>query len=179
MTKLEIEKLFAYDRWANARTFAALNLLTDEQFTREINSGGGFRSVRDVAVHIVASEWGWLTCWKTPPLDESALDQMWDANDALFAPEQFGDARVLAARWQEVESAVREFVEALDDASLARLQPHSNNVQLSVAELLLHLTNHSTYHRGQMAILMRQLHAKPPATDYSRFLVESFRKRVD
>jgi len=36
-----------------------------------------------------------------------------------------------------------------------------------------HLANHSTYHRGQIALMMRQLGAKPMATDFHVFLVES------
>jgi len=38
-----------------------------------------------------------------------------------------------------------------------------------------HLANHSTYHRGQVALMMRQLHAEPLATDFHVFLVEGSR----
>jgi len=37
--------------------------------------------------------------------------------------------------------------------------------------LMQHLANHSTYHRGQVALMMRQLHAEPLATDFHVFLV--------
>jgi DinB family len=33
-----------------------------------------------------------------------------------------------------------------------------------------HLANHSTYHRGQIALMMRQLDAEPQATDFHMFL---------
>jgi uncharacterized damage-inducible protein DinB len=39
-----------------------------------------------------------------------------------------------------------------------------------------HLANHSTYHRGQVALMMRQLDAEPLATDFHVFLVESRRE---
>ena len=35
-----------------------------------------------------------------------------------------------------------------------------------------HLANHSTYHRGQVALMMRQLNVEPLATDFHVFLVE-------
>lgn len=35
-----------------------------------------------------------------------------------------------------------------------------------------HLPNHSTYHRGQVALMMRQLGAEPMATDFRVFLAE-------
>jgi uncharacterized damage-inducible protein DinB len=38
-----------------------------------------------------------------------------------------------------------------------------------------HLANHSTYHRGQVALMMRQLRAEASATDFHLFLVEASR----
>jgi uncharacterized damage-inducible protein DinB len=38
------------------------------------------------------------------------------------------------------------------------------------------MANHSTYHRGQIAFMMRQLHATPVATDFHEFLVEGQHK---
>jgi uncharacterized damage-inducible protein DinB len=35
-----------------------------------------------------------------------------------------------------------------------------------------HLANHSTYHRGQVGLMMRQLGAEPQATDFHVFLAE-------
>jgi len=35
-----------------------------------------------------------------------------------------------------------------------------------------HMANHSTYHRGQVGLMMRQLGAEPVATDFHEFLVE-------
>jgi uncharacterized damage-inducible protein DinB len=34
-----------------------------------------------------------------------------------------------------------------------------------LGELLRHVVNHGTYHRGQVATLLRQLDVKPPQTD--------------
>jgi len=37
------------------------------------------------------------------------------------------------------------------------------------------MSNHSTYHRGQISLMMRQLHAVPVATDFLIFLMETGR----
>ena len=37
-------------------------------------------------------------------------------------------------------------------------------------EMLVHLVNHSTYHRGQVATMLRQLGKTPEPTDYLLFL---------
>ena len=44
--------------------------------------------------------------------------------------------------------------------------------RLSLMHLMQHVVNHSTYHRGQVALMMRQLGAEPLATDFHVFLVE-------
>jgi uncharacterized damage-inducible protein DinB len=36
-----------------------------------------------------------------------------------------------------------------------------------------HLANHSTYHRGQVALMMRQLDAEPLPTNLHDFLLEA------
>jgi uncharacterized damage-inducible protein DinB len=42
-----------------------------------------------------------------------------------------------------------------------------------------HLANHSIYHRGQIALMMRQLHATPLATDFHEFLIEGQPEATD
>ena len=37
---------------------------------------------------------------------------------------------------------------------------------------MLHVVNHSSYHRGQMALLLGQEGKSPPATDYIFYLRE-------
>jgi uncharacterized damage-inducible protein DinB len=39
-----------------------------------------------------------------------------------------------------------------------------------------HLANHSTYHRGQVALMMRQLNAEPLPTNFHEFLLEGHRE---
>ena len=39
-----------------------------------------------------------------------------------------------------------------------------------------HLANHSTYHRGQLALMLRLLDAEPLATDFHLFLLEQARE---
>ena len=48
--------------------------------------------------------------------------------------------------------------------------------QVRLAHLMQHLANHSTYHRGQVALMMRQLDAEPVATDFHVFLAEGRRE---
>ncbi len=168
MHKDEIHLLYEFDRWANNRVFQAASTLSAEQFTRDL--GGSFRSVRDTLVHIVGSEWTWLTCWKEPSPSSAFITDMWTRHESVFNPNGFADLVAVRLKWAEVEGEQAEFVNRVTDESLRRMVPVLEK-QLSLAHLMQHLANHSTYHRGQVALMMRQLGAEPLATDFAMFLM--------
>ena len=176
MTKDDIQILYEYDRWANNTVLQAVSTLRVEEFTRDL--GGSFRSVRDTLVHIIGVEWGWLTLWKEPSLSSAIVTDLWTRLGALFHPNAFPDVAAVQLRWAEVEREQVEFVDRVTNESLRRMLP-VRETQISLAHLMQHLANHSTYHRGQVALMMRQLAAEPLATDFAVFLMEGRRGRAN
>jgi uncharacterized damage-inducible protein DinB len=172
MTKDDIQLLYEYDRWANNRVLEAVSALSTEQFTRDL--GGSFRSVRDTLVHIIGGEWGWLAYWKEPTHSAAFLTDLWTRHDALFNPNAFPNVAAVQSKWAEVEKEQAEFVNRVTNESLEKMLP-IRTTQVKLAHLMQHLPNHSTYHRGQVALMMRQLDAVPLATDFHVFLVQGRR----
>ena len=170
--KDDIQLLYEYDRWANDRALRAASTLNAEEFTRDL--GGAFRSVRDTLVHIVGSEWAWLTYWKERSPSSAFLEDLWTREDALFHPGAFPEVSAVQFKWAEVEREQVEFVNGVTNESLQRMLP-VRETQISLAHLMQHLANHSSYHRGQVALMMRQLVAKPLSTDFALFLLEGRR----
>jgi uncharacterized damage-inducible protein DinB len=173
MTKDDIHLLYEYDRWANNRVLQAVSALSDEQFTRDL--GGSFRSVRDTLVHIIGGEWGWLTYWKQPSHSSAFLTDLKTRRDVLFNPDAFPNVAAVQLKWQEVEKEQTEFVNRVTNESLEEMLSF-RATQVRLAHLMQHLANHSTYHRGQIGLMMRQLDAEPLATDFHLFLVEGRRE---
>jgi uncharacterized damage-inducible protein DinB len=169
MTKDDIQLLYEYDRWANNRTLQAVAALSTEQFTRDL--GGSFRSVRDTLLHIIAGEWGWLAYWKQPSDSPAFLADLRKRRDALFNPEAFPNVVAVQLKWREVEQEQVEFVNRVTDEALRKMVPFRMK-QIKLMHLMQHLANHATYHRGQIALMMRQLGAEPLATDFNVFLLE-------
>jgi uncharacterized damage-inducible protein DinB len=169
MTKDDIQLLYEYDRWANNRVLQKASELSDEQFTRDL--GGCFRSVRDTLVHIVSGEWGWLAYWKEPSHSFAFLTDLRTRRDALYNPDAFSNVAAVQLKWAEVEKEQIEFVNRVTNESLEQMLPF-RATQIRLVNLMQHLANHSTYHRGQIALMMRQLDAEPLATDFHVFLVE-------
>jgi uncharacterized damage-inducible protein DinB len=102
---------------------------------------------------------------------------LWSRQDARFHPEAFPDLTAVQLKWAEVEKEQMEFVNRVTNESLERMLPVLTT-QISLAHLMQHLANHSTYHRGQVALMLRQLAAEPYATDFAMFLMEG-RERAD
>src|SRR5258707_8712366 len=173
MTKDDIQLLYEYDRWANNRVLQAVCALSTEKFTRDL--GGSFRSVRDTLVHIIGGEWIWLAYWKEPSHSSAFLTDLRKRRDALFNPVAFPDVATVQLKWAEVEKEQVEFVNRVTNESLETMLPF-RTTQINLAHLLQHLANHSTYHRGQVALMMRQLDAEALATDFHVFLVEGCRE---
>ena len=169
MTKGDIRLLYEYDRWANRKVFEAAADLTNEQFTLDL--GGGVPSLRDTLLHIIAGEWIWLQYWKAESLNMKFVAELEQRRNSLFRPELFETASAVWEKWIEVEREQIEFVEATSDESLHRMLPH-RTISVPLVQLMQHVANHSTYHRGQVALTMRQLNAKPVATDFHVFLIE-------
>ena len=163
MTTAEAAELFGYSSWANARMFGAAEALTQEQLEAAVASS--FPSVLATLGHVVGSEWIWMRRW----LGESPTS----------APEWVGDATLaeLKRRLAAVEAERASFLAGVTDADLERAvtyrgmdgQPFSR----ALGQLIRHAVNHSTYHRGQLATLLRQLGRTPPNTDFTRYLREA------
>jgi uncharacterized damage-inducible protein DinB len=178
MTKDDIRLLYEYNRWANDRVLQTVSALSAEAFTRDL--GGSLRSARDTLVHIVGGEWIWLAYWNEPSPSSTFLTDLKSRREVLFNPDLFPNVATVQSKWAEVERELTEFVNQLTNERLERMLP-IRATQISLAHLMQHLANHSTYHRGQIALMLRQLGTEPLATDFHVFLVEGlsrFRSRV-
>jgi uncharacterized damage-inducible protein DinB len=154
-----IRELYHYNVWANARVFEAVSSLTQEQFTR--NLGSSYSSVRDTLAHIVWAEWIWLQRWKgTSPR-------------IVFEGTNFPRPDTLKARWVELEIEQRAFVEAITTERLASVVQYMNlqghTWRYPLWRQMYHVVNHSSYHRGQLTTMLRQLAARPLPTDFLDF----------
>jgi len=169
MTREDFQQLYEYDRWANKRVLEAASALTPEQFTRDL--GGSFSSVRDTLLHIIAGEWIWLSYWTVPDLTPATQADLRARRDALFNPRLFPDFSSVQSKWAEVETMQIAFVNRLTDELLQTVLAFRSR-RATLASLMQHMANHSTYHRGQVSLMMRQLQAQPVATDFALFISE-------
>ena len=155
MNTNDIKHIYAYNRWANESVLDAVSKLTAEQFTKDLQSS--HRSVRDTLAHILAAEWIWLERWKGV------------SPKALFDPADFPTLESVRTRLNEVETECAAFIEGLTDESLTQAVTYTNTKgekwTYSLGQMLQHVANHSSYHRGQVTTMLRQLGASTREVD--------------
>ena len=156
----DVARLFAYGRWASELTLASVAELDAKQFVQSV--GGSFGSVHGTLVHLYGADWVWLERWQGR--SPRALPTGQDASTL--------DA--IARMWREVQQKQMDFVEALAPERMAQPLSYVNfkgeTFKYPLGETLIHVANHGTYHRGQVATLLRQLGKTPASTDYLRYL---------
>lgn len=83
------------------------------------------------------------------------------------------DLAAVAAGWRAVCGDWERFLDGLTDADLARAFEYSGlfggRFRSRVGDVLPHLFAHSAYHRGQIALLVKQAGGTPAATDFIYF----------
>ena len=135
--------------------------MSPEQLHRDV--AASYRSIFGTLQHILWAEWRWLGRW---------LARAPAGNDPL----ECRDLAALRTRWTEIEREQLEFLRRVTAADLARPLSYDNPPGTRWTYLLRHtlehLVNHSTYHRGQVATMLRMLDMTPPATDLLVYLDE-------
>jgi uncharacterized damage-inducible protein DinB len=151
MTLQDLQTLLDYHYWARDRLLDALDLLAPEQFTRDL--GSSFKSIRDTVAHTYAAEWAWYSRWQG------------QSPTAPLPTDQFADVASIRTAWTAHEAQMRAFLEELGETGITRVfeykllngQPGATPLW----QMLQHVVNHASYHRGQVTTMLRQLGAAP------------------
>lgn len=158
----EIRTSFDHLVWAHDHMMAAVSGLTPEEFTREL--GPGPRSVRDLLVHMMSSEWVWLSRWHGV------------SPTAMLDPEAFPTVEALEERWRRIRSELQRFLGQVRAPDLRHPLPYVSTEgeehRLPLVCAMEHVVCHATYHRGQVATLLRRLGKEPPGTDLILYYLE-------
>jgi uncharacterized damage-inducible protein DinB len=164
MNLTDLEILVDFHYWATRHILAATEVLTPDQFTRDL--GNSFPSVRDTLAHLYGADWIWCSRWEG------------ESPAAMPDAQTFPDVASLRHAWDAHEPKVRAALKRFGEVGVDR---HFEYVRFGVrqsqpfAHTLQHLVNHGTYHRGQVVTMLRQLGAAAPqATD----LIAFYRERL-
>lgn len=163
-----IKLLYDYNEWANSRLLAACETLTPEQWSKP--AGHSWGSVHGMLVHIFAAEVIWLSRWNGV------------SPTTLRKPEEFPAWSDLQLAWHDHNGHLRSFVGALTD-TLLKSDIHfkdtkGNEYAFPLGVLMMHLANHGTHHRGELAATLAMLDAPHPEDDLILYYRETNRSKT-
>jgi uncharacterized damage-inducible protein DinB len=149
--------LARYNRWMNQRLYAACAGLDDAQ--RKQDRGAFFGSIHGTLNHLLVGDTAWMNRFTGQPLGglHARAELHADFRDLRAARERL-DAEILdwaAAIRQSWLEADFTYTSMVDGGSHTR----------PAWQLVTHLFNHQTHHRGQLTTLLFQLGIDPGVTD--------------
>ena len=137
-------KLYQYNEWSNKRV---LNCIERQSINDE--------KILTLMGHIVAAQFLWLHRIKGLPAPDVKL---W-GNYTLEKVKAMADEA--GKKWLEFVESQESFDRELSYTNYVG-EPYTNNVET----IMIHLVNHSSYHRAQIAMLLRQKGFEPINTDF-------------
>ena len=159
MTFAEILSLFDYDEWATDRIFESVSSLPEAKYREDLKSSHG--GIHGTLVHIYGADMVWLHRWKG--ISPSASVKV----------EELLNLENLKIRWKEYRVNLGNYLRSLTEDKLAAPVSYSdmkgNEHSEPLYQQMQHRINHSSYHRGQIVTMLRQLGGKPVRTDLITF----------
>lgn len=137
-------KLYQYNAWSNKRV---LSCLTRQNIHDE--------KILTLMGHIVAAQFLWLHRIKGLPAPNVKLWGEYTLDQVVELADEAGK------KWIEFVENTDSFDRELTYKNYVD-EPYTNNVE----NIMIHLVNHSSYHRAQVAMLLRQKGFEPINTDF-------------
>ncbi len=154
-----VQRMARYNRWQNDNLYGVADRLPDDDRRRD--RGAFFGSVHKTLNHLLWGDTAWMSRFTDVPKPVSTIREsttLFDAWDDLKRGRTAMDAKILA------------WADTVDPAWLATdytwfSAAAQRDVTKPVWQLVTHMFNHQTHHRGQVHAMLTQAGGKPSDTD--------------
>ena len=160
-----LRRLYTYNTWATGRVLDAAEQLTPEQLHAPGQAGHG--SIRDTLLHLLATHHGWLHWWDGSLSPEEAYGLRADPSD-------YPDVSALRAFLAKIDQQTRAFTSTLAGDDPGRIYawelPDGKRWEMPLWGMMLHIVNHCTQHRAEVAAMLSALGHSPGDLDLIYYL---------
>lgn len=158
-------QLHHFNVWANDKVFEHLKTLPSEIYRKEIQSV--FPSVSAVLIHMYQVDYVWLKAINGEDFYDivAALGPITDDLQAASLDD-------MEFKFKELSRKYDSFIRSQKDitSQITINHPHFGPLQSNYADLIQHVVNHGTYHRGHISAILNQLGHKGASIDYIFYL---------
>ena len=158
-------QLLQFNTWANDKVFQHLKGLPADLYRKEVKSV--FPSVSAVLVHMYQVDYVWLEAIKGEKFEDIIASV-----GPLYAGLQAASLEDMELKFNELNVEYNAFVNEKKDLSQQTIvhHPHFGTLETSYKDLIQHIVNHGTYHRGHISAILNQQGHKGASTDYIFYL---------
>ncbi len=154
MEKQIVAQMYEYGIWANKKLLDKASELTDEELRKPFTPHG-FTILGSLA-HLVSAEIRWHQAWTSRPMSDP------------ITVNEVPTIAAVRAKWETLWAERRAFIESLAPEQLA--QPFTRTIRGQTQSVILwnalvHVANHGTQHRSEIAFMLTELNHSPGDLD--------------
>jgi uncharacterized damage-inducible protein DinB len=159
---LHLREMCEYLRWSDQQSLLSARTVRDDDYYKELGISVG--SVHKLLVHCMAAEWLWLCRFRgeSPTKVEDHADYPTRMN--------------LEQRWPLVHAALIDFVGRMTPQQMGNPVTYhdtkGNAHTLPLRDMILHLIDHGSYHRGQLATMIKKAGGTPANISFRTWALE-------
>lgn len=161
MEKNRAKKMYDYHVWANQQVFQNLKQLPDGVYGDTIKSV--FPSIKEVLVHLYATDITWLEIMKGSTIQDTfkKVEQRRKEVDGVTIDELESCYEKLAKDYENSLTSQPDL-----ERTIVTEHPKMGVCEFILADLIHHVVNHGTYHRGNVSAMLHQQGERGTPTDY-------------
>jgi uncharacterized damage-inducible protein DinB len=154
-----------YHVWANGVILSRLKELPQDIYHKEIQSG--FSSVSKVLSHMYLTDLAWFDIISGKSMSDAMAhaDQLKEQMATKNIEEMQTSFFELSKRYKELLNSHEDFEKVFEVDN-----PYAGVLESTVSETILHVITHGSYHRGNIATMLRQMGHTSVMQDYGLFL---------
>ncbi len=163
-----LQMLTRYKEWGNELTFETVSSLPEEELIKERQTN--FKTILHTLNHVYVVDDIFKAHLEGHPHNYTAR------NTKTSLP--------LEELWQKTKQMDKWYIELVQNLSNKELEETINfqfvgggQGAMSRMEIILHIVNHATYHRGFVSDMLYQIPLQPPSNDLSVFVRDVWSKQ--
>lgn len=165
--KHEALRLYEYHVWANEKVFERLQEVPEGVSEQEVPSV--FPTITQTLAHMLKTDYVWLLAMKG-----ESYEEVGPKVGVLLQELKGKNVHELRKLFAESAQQFRDFFGqiSMEDTS-AYTHPALGTVHARYADIVQHVANHGTYHRGNISAMLRQMGHAGASSDYIFYLFET------
>jgi uncharacterized damage-inducible protein DinB len=161
-------KMYNYHVWANEVIIDRLRELPQDIYHKDIQSG--FSSVSKVLSHIYLTDYTWFDIISGKSMNEAmaTTNQLREQMEMKSIEEMKEIFLDLSERYKALLDSQKD-IEKL----IVVDNPYAGLLETSISETVLHVVTHGSYHRGNIATMLRQMGHTSVMQDFGLYLYQN------